>query len=315
MEQLVSIIIPLFNRENLIMATLNSIKNQSSDNWECILIDDHSTDNSFESVKKAINNDNRFIIEKRPNDRPKGANACRNYGLEIAKGNYINWFDSDDIMHPDFIFEKRKSFKNLDLDGVISKTAIFADDPTNIKAKETRTKLTKSALEDFLSLKIAWYLPDVMWKKSFFKEKILFDEELMAGQDRDFHARMLLHDPKLVVIDKYLTFYRKHDENITSSIDDLKNARLKISHMHSVDKLINYIDEKGKLTEGIKVTLFNAMIKYLPFTLHNKSDFNILRTILKKLSFFNYSIMIGWLKFYISSLSYKLFGRGSRLLR
>lgn len=315
MESLVSIIIPLYNRENLIIETLKSIRNQSYEKWECIIIDDHSTDNGFEMVKKFIYNDNRFTINKRPSNRPKGANACRNYGLEIAKGNYINWFDSDDIMHPDFILEKLKFFKNNELDGVISKTAIFTDDPTNIKTRETRTKLTESSLEDFLSLKIAWYLPDVMWKRSFLNEKILFDEELMAGQDRDFHANMLLHDPKLIVIDKYLTLYRKHDENLTSNIDNLENVRLKISHMHSVEKLVNHIDKKGKLTNGMRVGLFSAMIKYLPFTMHNKSDFNILRSLLKKLSFFNFSIMIGWLKFYTAKLSYKLFGKGSRLLR
>ena len=312
---LVSIIIPLFNRERLIIETLESIKNQSYELWECIIIDDNSTDNSFETVKNYISIDKRFSILKRPNNRPKGANSCRNYGFEISKGDFINWFDSDDVMDANFLQEKVNQLRESNLDGVISKTAVFRENPSTLIGKETRTRLTENSLEDFLSLKIAWYLPDVMWRRRFLEDKQLFNNKLMAGQDRDFHTRMLLHTPNLKVIDRYLTFYRKHESNITSNLDNTDNVKLKMSHMNSVFGLIDKINEAGQLTKNIKVNLFASMIKYLPFTLDNKSDLKTLKSLLKKLSFPNTSIIIGWIKFYFSLFSFKLFGKGSRVLK
>jgi len=315
MESLISIIIPLYNRENLVIETLKSIKAQSHTNWECIIVDDHSTDNSYQAASDYVMEDNRFKLLKRPNDRIKGANACRNYGFEQSSGQYINWFDSDDIMHRDYLLATLTMIKQKEPDAVIAKTVTFKDNINDIIGKEHRTHLSDYMLEDFLSLKMAWYLQGVLWNREFLVGKDLFNEFLLAGQDRDFHARMLLHEPKLIVIDKYLIYYRKHENSITGTIDNIRNKELKVSHLKSVSKLVHKIDEANKLSTKIRITLFNAMIKYLPFTLDNKSDFDILRSLLKKLSFFNYSIMIGWLKFYSSKLSYKLFGKGSRLLR
>ena len=101
MRHLVSIIIPIFNRAHLIKETLNSILNQSYTNWECILVDDGSTDKTKETILKYCQNDSRISYFERPQQMLKGANSCRNYGFENSKGYYIQWFDSDDLMHYD----------------------------------------------------------------------------------------------------------------------------------------------------------------------------------------------------------------------
>ncbi|RZV65411.1 MAG: glycosyltransferase family 2 protein [Flavobacteriaceae bacterium] len=314
-NDLVSIIIPMYNRRHLIGETLSSLSKQSYNNWECIIVDDHSDDGSYEYVKEFISQDNRFSIHKRPENRKKGANACRNYGFDLSKGVLINWFDSDDIMDSRFLEEKVREITKAGFDAVISKTAMFKEDPTIISWKEKRTNVTKNCLEDFLELKVAWYLPDVLWKREFLNDKDLFNEDLMAGQDRDFHSRMLLHEPKLMVLDEYLTYCRKHDGNLTAKLDDIKNKALKISHMNSVISLVDKIDAADRLSKRIRLGLFKAMIKYLPYTLENKSDFNTLRSLLKRLSFPNLFVMLGWIKFYISYISIKLTGRGSKFLR
>jgi len=95
---LVSIIIPTYNRAHLIRETLDSVLAQTYSNWECIIIDDGSTDETNSLLTKYCAKDSRFQYQHRPNNRPKGANACRNYGFELSKGEYINWFDSDDLM-------------------------------------------------------------------------------------------------------------------------------------------------------------------------------------------------------------------------
>jgi len=94
----ISVIIPTYNRASTIKEALNSVLNQTYSDWECIIIDDGSTDHTETVIMDYINLDNRFIYIKRPFSRKKGAAACRNIGLEMAIGNYIQFLDSDDVI-------------------------------------------------------------------------------------------------------------------------------------------------------------------------------------------------------------------------
>ena len=112
---LISIIIPTYNRAHLIGETLDSILLQTYPNWECIVVDDGSADNTADVMRDNIKNDNRFQYHQRPDNRKKSPNSCRNYGFELSKGEYIKWFDSDDIMLPYLLEKQISSFvKNVD---------------------------------------------------------------------------------------------------------------------------------------------------------------------------------------------------------
>src|SRR5688572_29060991 len=95
---LISIIIPTYNRALMLEETLDSIIAQTYKNWECIVVDDGSTDATDKLMAEYIDRDSRFQYHHRPKDRLPGGNAARNYGFEISKGNFIQWFDSDDYM-------------------------------------------------------------------------------------------------------------------------------------------------------------------------------------------------------------------------
>src|SRR5690606_24561667 len=125
---LVSIIIPTYNRAHLLGETLDSILAQTYTNWECIIVDDGSTDESqlvFEAYK---NKDSRFQFLRRPKTKPKGANACRNLGLENATGDYSVFFDSDDLMAPDLLEIKVNAIKATGCDYVITRTQFINHD-------------------------------------------------------------------------------------------------------------------------------------------------------------------------------------------
>ena len=92
---MISIIIPIFNRQHLIEETLNSIKAQTYTNWECIIVDDGSTDDTYNVTSNLIKGDNRFQLYNRPLDFAKGPSSCRNYAITKMTGNYIQFFDSD----------------------------------------------------------------------------------------------------------------------------------------------------------------------------------------------------------------------------
>src|SRR5690554_597358 len=105
---LVSIIVPTYNRAHLIGETLDSVLAQTYANWECIVVDDGSTDGTEELLHAYIAKDVRFQYHKRPAEYIKGANSCRHIGFLEAKGKFVNWFDSDDIMHINHLAEKVK---------------------------------------------------------------------------------------------------------------------------------------------------------------------------------------------------------------
>jgi len=103
-----SIIIPTYNRADLISDTLNSLKQQQYENFEIIVVDDGSTDNTGEVVD-AIQNDKVFYFKKENAERA----AARNFGIRKASGDYITFLDSDDILYPDALSIANEVINNM----------------------------------------------------------------------------------------------------------------------------------------------------------------------------------------------------------
>lgn len=135
MKPKISIIVPVYNVEKYVVKCIDSIKNQSFQDYECLIVDDGSTDNSVSLVKRIIKNDNRFIILTKKNG---GLSDARNYGLKYTKGEYVCFVDSDDYIDKDMLkltYEKAKQYKSdivcfdlyyvFDYENKISKGAEF----------------------------------------------------------------------------------------------------------------------------------------------------------------------------------------------
>lgn len=313
-EPLVSILIPVYNRESLIAETLESIKAQTYTNWECIVVDDGSTDKTVAIINAIATTETRIQLYKRPNNSLKGACSCRNYAFAKSKGEFVNWFDSDDIMDADFISKKILFLqKHSGYDGVLSKTAFFKNDVENITGHEKRTALSDLLLEDFITKKISWYMPDGMWKRSFLKNKPLFEEALMFGQDRIFHYKLLAHNPKLGLVDKYLTYYRKHDQAISATYFSQKHIEKTHSHLTASIALVDFLKSKKMLTNRIKSHLFKEGIMYLPYCYKNKMT--ALRWYLSSIFVWDVRTVKNTLKVTIAYLSYKITGKGYAFLK
>ena len=98
-KPLVSIIIPVYNRVHLLIDTLKSVLDQSYTNWEHVIVDDCSTDNSVKIVDEFASNDSRIKLFKKLNN--EGTASCRNYAINQSCGDYIAFLDSDDLWHPE----------------------------------------------------------------------------------------------------------------------------------------------------------------------------------------------------------------------
>jgi len=104
---MISIITPSFNRAYIIDETAQSIFGQSSKNWEWIIVDDGSTDGSWEKIQAYADQDSRVRVFQR-NREPKGACTCRNIGAEKAIGTHLMFLDTDDLLGPDAILNRSK---------------------------------------------------------------------------------------------------------------------------------------------------------------------------------------------------------------
>ena len=98
-ESLVSIIMPLYNCERFVLSSIESVLKQTYKNWELIIVDDCSTDNSFTIVEEYIKDESRIILCQM--GKNSGAAATRNYAIEMAAGQYIGFLDSDDLWSAD----------------------------------------------------------------------------------------------------------------------------------------------------------------------------------------------------------------------
>lgn len=236
-KPLVSIIIPAYNRANLIGETIESIIAQTYSNWECIVVDDGSTDNLKEVVEGYIKNEKRLKFYKRPSNFKPGGNGARNFGLEMSNGDYINWFDSDDIMMPKKLETQVNQMINSELNYSVCQSTFFKNDKNNLKG--VRHSLSKkNNLESYISGKIAWGTFVPIWKKEFLvKNNISFNENLKAGQEWNYHCKALICDDKFLVTEESLVLIRVHDDNITNKTKVCK----KLYHYYLSRKDINII--------------------------------------------------------------------------
>ncbi|MFN4007603.1 MAG: glycosyltransferase family 2 protein [Chitinophagaceae bacterium] len=216
---LVSLIMPTFNRAHLLTAAIESVIEQTYTQWELIIIDDGSTDTSEELVKQYTFNYNNIFFVKRPNYLPKGANACRNYGLSIASGTFIKWIDSDDILAADALAIQVNALRQNENAGVcISQISFFSTHKHEYKyslqhwSNQTHTN---NAVEDYLFNKVKWQTAAGLWRKSVLDEKP-FHEQLMNSQEWLMHLKFLLTDTAYVITPHVIYYVRMHNERMSA---------------------------------------------------------------------------------------------------
>ncbi|MFV5703595.1 glycosyltransferase family 2 protein [Flavobacterium sp. XS2P12] len=215
-KPLISIIIPVYNREKLLSETLNSLISQSFTDWECILVDDRSTDGSYHVMEQYEEKDYRFKIFKRPVVIKKGANACRNYGFKKSLGSYIKWFDSDDIMLPNHLERAVTILVQNKLDFVITDTVNFNHETREITNKPYCFDRNKALItsQNLALNHIGWITDDFFGTRKIV-ENIRFNEFIVDGDEYNFFIKMLQQPFRGVFVDEVLTHRRVHADSIS----------------------------------------------------------------------------------------------------
>lgn len=319
MNTLVSIIIPTYNRAHLICETLDSIIAQTYQDWECIVVDDGSTDKTEILINSYIKIDSRFQYHKRPEHKPKGANACRNYGFELSKGSFINWFDSDDIMLPNKLKLQVKALsEQKDFPYCICQSLWFDNTTNSSLGLRSKSIYSDNRFEDYCLQKVFWLTTAPLWRKTFLMENELsFDESLHQSQEYDFHIKALSISDNYAVIIEPLVTIMKHSESISHNIysSDLKLAsNLKVKKL-LFDSYSHKLSRKGKLKLHESLTL---MFKALLILKNFKQARHFKEVLINTLNYLELSFLkkfIFKIKLTIVFISYRIFGVGYKLIR
>jgi len=272
---LVSIIIPTYNRAHLIGETLDSVLAQTYQNWECIVVDDGSTDKTKGIVQQYSKKDARFQYFLRPPNKPKGANACRNYGFEKSKGEYIQWFDSDDLMRPEKLEIKVKYALSEKADIVIDS---HTTETKIILNKDPKLEVFESAdfYVDYILGKKPVITNDVMVKREIIDSR-RFDENLHKAQEYEFFTRLFEQKLKYCFLDLPLTVYRESDNSISKNTSE--GNPLQVESLIYLSKLMSERHKEQPLLLERSERLGRKMYK----SLVNRKDIN---TIFKHYIFF-----------------------------
>ncbi|AUC77993.1 glycosyltransferase family 2 protein [Nonlabens sp. MB-3u-79] len=209
---MISIIIATYNRATYIEETLKSIQNQTYTDFECIIVDDGSTDHTEEIAAAFEKADDRFIYVKRPAHIAKGANHSRNFGYSLSKGSHIKFFDSDDVMLPQHLETSMKHLEEGGYDFVVGDCINFDTTGLLERPYEIDRDNIKLSATLFATFKTAWITNDLLVKRIF------ADQIEFAGSIRDqaseyqYNIKLLLLTQNGYLINEILSHRRIHDD-------------------------------------------------------------------------------------------------------
>lgn len=188
MKAVVSIITPCFNRAEIIHETARSIFNQTYPHWEWVIVDDGSTDHSWEVLQQFASKDERVKVFQR-NRAPKGACACRNIATEKSSGEYYIFLDSDDLLEPFCIEQRIKAIENEpDLAFAVFPSLMFSKVPFDLNLwwniDKPQSELVRQFHQDAICQSTG-----VIWRKQAFDQSGKWDERLYLWQDIDLYLR------------------------------------------------------------------------------------------------------------------------------
>ncbi len=226
----ISVIIPVYNRGTLISETIASVLGQSYINWECLLIDDGSTDDTEAVIQDYVSRDGRIKYHKRPESRPKGASASRNFGLELAKGEYIQFLDSDDLLKENKLEEQLKILEKEDeLCISTCKWGSFSiSSNLNVKSKWHSYGDFSSGFKLLLQFgRYNEYMPLMAYLVSRKLCEIAgpWNEDLTHNDDGEYFSRILMNASKIRFSPDTEVYYRAGDLGRLSILDDKNKIR------------------------------------------------------------------------------------------
>ena len=219
-QSLISIIMPAYNVENFISQSIESVINQTYQNWELIIIDDGSTDKTKDICNKYNNSDTRIKYYFQNNSRQS---AARNKGIKLANGEIIAFLDADDLWLPEKISFSLKELNNINVDLLFTDTFYFNESESfGVYKDEDRMYIPNNVYKGDEGIKLfieSNRIPmlTVLAMKSALIKAGLFDESISKAEDYDLWLRMLKTNSSLKGVSVPLSVYRIRSGSVSAS--------------------------------------------------------------------------------------------------
>ena len=254
MKNLVSVIIPTFNRAHVLGKCIDSVLNQSYQNLEVIIIDDGSTDNT-KSVLSHYKDHIKVIYQNN-----SGVSSARNTGVANANGKYIAFLDSDDSWHKDKLKIQLEKFENNNI-------ALMACNAELVDITGNKTILYDDSIPEFSILEFFDVychpylgIPNVVLLKDVFDEMNGFNEELKTAEDIDLFLRVALKY-NVGLVNNILTEIHVSNDSISAGMDSYIDNIFVLEQLQSNNRL--KFKGKEQLVNKVMSKLYNEYARSL----------------------------------------------------
>lgn len=279
--ELVSIIIPTYNRAHLLGETLNSVINQTYQKLECLVIDDGSTDYTEQLMEFYCDKDQRIKFFQRPSNRKKGASACRNYGIEKSTGEYIQFLDSDDLISINKISEQVGAMlSESEVDLVTCKWGRFVANINEVLLFED-LKVYQDFSDSYLFLNTLadskGYFPlhAYLLSKNVIIKSGWWNEYISLNDDGEFMSRVIANSRNINFANNVIAYYRcSQGDNLSAFntkegvVNSLRSWKLIVAYLE-----IRYNKKDIYFSRKSKETFYINLKKYFPELILQNKDF------------------------------------------
>jgi len=256
----VSVIIPAYNAAGTIELTLHSLFSQSTRDFEIIVVDDGSIDETLEVCRKMEKlSPVAMKIYYQPN---KGGPNARNRGIALARGEYVIFLDADDLAERNYVYELKyavESKPTMDI-ACCSFDLLYEDGNARPRLIKSEYKVLngREALMFILADKLEVWSGSAIYRRSMLTGfNIYFDESISMGEDIEFRWRAFYHARDVTLIPKVLVHYVQHGSSITRALDP---KRFPPSSWLDPRKFLDYLEACGEKDERLIFALQNYVM-------------------------------------------------------
>ncbi len=239
-----SVLIPVYNVEAYLCRCLDSLKNQSYRDWECILIDDGSSDGSGIICDEYAHKDNRFRVIHKENG---GVSSARNVGLDLAKGEWVIFVDADDWVSEDFFDVDDTSAD------IIERPYFVVDEKGKVLSQYCPSSRRTINNREEMFFFFVRERTNALWNKVFRLDLIRdvrFDESVSIGEDFLFYLETIKRVKSYEFSLKGAYFYMQRQGSAMSNIEADRRVRILFENMQHIKSILN-LDEYDGLRTGI----------------------------------------------------------------
>lgn len=299
-----SIIIPVFNGEKNISRCLDSLKNQTEKEFQLIIIDDGSTDNSWEIMQNYSSEFSNIKLIQTPN---RGVSSARNLGIAEAEGEYLTFLDCDDWIEKNTIENYYSDLENNDL---LIYNFITDNDPYEIKEKKIEDLTKEKAQQLSLDSKVKGYVWNRIYKAQIIKDNHLsFNPDYAFCEDLNFNVKFTVYSEEIKYINQKYYHYENNEESVTAQ----QFSKKKITALNAISDSITILDSENVKT-AYQTHFYHILLSLLVYgKQENKLDRDLEKSLRKHLwdykllngSFNKVKLAVVLFRFF-PSLSYKI---------